>query len=195
MVSIAATVPIKATGRSTSRVMRPLPRVWLDLWNVSKSFRGGDPPRHRASRNEASCRHTNHRHYEYLEVPIPEPRPGEVLIRAHACFERSKGPPSYLRNNSVQWALRPNGTTARASDIGTGGMTRDNLNCLSRKAIDSCRANQQSLTILNSQNDSSRSLRKSARMPTMRLWSARSRRSYPLRKIAPAVRVIFFGRK
>ncbi|SRR6266566_1042898 len=26
----------------------------------------------------------NHRHYEYLEVPIPEPRPGEVLILAHA---------------------------------------------------------------------------------------------------------------
>jgi hypothetical protein len=79
--------------------------------------------------------------------------------------------------NQSLLVIRTSDTVAILSASTTGAMTRDNLNCLSRKAIDSCRANQQSLTILNSQNDSSRSLRKSARMLTTRLWNARSRRS------------------
>jgi len=43
-VSTAATVPIKATGRSTLRVMSPSPEL-LYLYSLPKSFSSGDPPK------------------------------------------------------------------------------------------------------------------------------------------------------
>lgn len=66
----------------------------------------------------------------------------------------------------------------RASGIGAGGMTRDSLNCLLRKAIDSCRASpRQNPTILSNQSDSYKWLRKSAQIATMMLWNGDLRKS------------------
>ncbi len=100
-----------------------------------------------------------------------------------------EGPPPHLRNNSVRWALKRNGTSGTASAIGFGAI-RANSAC---RLMNNCyivglwdESQVRSPTILSNRSGSSKPPRKSARIPTMKPWSARSKRSlqYLIAKVA-----------